>query len=49
MAEGLLQRALRQSDAMMAIGIIGLVAMMLIPLPPVLLDMLPGCKTLRPW
>ena len=40
MAEGLLQRALRQSDAMMAIGIIGLVAMMLIPLPPVLLDML---------
>ncbi len=36
----LLQRALGQSDAMMAVGIIGLVAMMLIPLPPMLLDVL---------
>jgi len=35
-----LQRALGQSDAMMAVGMIGLVAMMLIPLPPMLLDVL---------
>ncbi|MEA3402296.1 MAG: flagellar biosynthesis protein FlhA [Armatimonadota bacterium] len=36
----ILRRALGHSDVMMAIGIIGLVAMMLIPLPPALLDML---------
>jgi flagellar biosynthesis protein FlhA len=36
----IVQRALGQSDAMMAVGIIGLVAMMLIPLPPTMLDML---------
>ncbi|MGC9318525.1 MAG: flagellar biosynthesis protein FlhA [Armatimonadota bacterium] len=36
----ILRRALGHSDAMMAVGIIGLVAMMLIPLPPALLDML---------
>jgi len=40
MADSVLQRALRQSDAMMAVGIIGLIAMMLIPLPPALLDVL---------
>lgn len=40
MAGSVLQRALRQSDAMMAVGIIGLIAMMLIPLPPALLDVL---------
>lgn len=40
MTERIIQRALKQSDAMMAIGIIGLVAMMLIPLPPPLLDLL---------
>ncbi len=33
-------RALRQPDAMMAVGIIGLVAMMLIPLPDPILDLL---------
>ncbi|MFO8081852.1 MAG: flagellar biosynthesis protein FlhA [Armatimonadota bacterium] len=33
-------RALRQPDAMMALGIIGLVAMMLIPLPDAVLDLL---------
>lgn len=36
----ILARALRQTDAMMAVGIIGLVAMMLIPLPDLLLDLL---------
>ncbi len=36
----ILRRVLGQSDAMMAVGIIGLVAMMLIPLPPALLDVL---------
>jgi flagellar biosynthesis protein FlhA len=40
MRTSILQRALGQSDVMMAVGIIGLVAMMLIPLPPVVLDML---------
>ncbi len=35
-----LARALRQTDAMMAVGIIGLVAMMLIPLPEPVLDLL---------
>jgi flagellar biosynthesis protein FlhA len=39
-AEGIFQRALRQTDAMMALGIIALVAMMLIPLPEPLLDLL---------
>jgi flagellar biosynthesis protein FlhA len=37
---GILERALKHSDVMMAVGIIGLVAMMIIPLPPMLLDML---------
>ncbi len=40
MTVSILQRALQQSDVMMALGIIGLVAMMLIPLPPFVLDML---------
>ncbi|MGD9494918.1 MAG: flagellar biosynthesis protein FlhA [Armatimonadota bacterium] len=40
MSASALERALRQSDAMMALGIIGLIAMMLIPLPPPLLDVL---------
>ncbi len=40
MPESILQRALKQSDAMMAIGIIGLVAMLIIPLPSALLDLL---------
>ncbi|MFW6438245.1 MAG: flagellar biosynthesis protein FlhA [Armatimonadota bacterium] len=36
----IVRRALRQPDAMMAVGIIGLVAMMLIPLPDPVLDLL---------
>jgi flagellar biosynthesis protein FlhA len=36
----ILGRALRQTDAMIAVGIIGLVAMMLIPLPDAVLDLL---------
>ena len=36
----IVDRALRQPDAMMAVGIIGLVAMMLIPLPDPILDLL---------
>ena len=36
----ILARVLRQTDAMMALGIIGLVAMMLIPLPELVLDLL---------
>ncbi len=37
-SDGLLSRALRQSDVMLAVGIILLIGMMLIPLPTVLLD-----------
>ena len=36
----LLQKAFQQSDVMIAAGVIGLVAMMIIPLPQVLLDMM---------
>ncbi|MBC7286496.1 MAG: flagellar biosynthesis protein FlhA [Armatimonadetes bacterium] len=38
--EGFLIRALQQSDIMLAVGIILLIGMMLIPLPPVMLDVL---------
>jgi flagellar biosynthesis protein FlhA len=40
MQPSFLQRIAGQSDVLMAVGIIGLVAMMVIPLPPVLLDLL---------
>ena len=38
--EGFLARALQQSDIMLAVGIILLIGMMLVPLPPVMLDIL---------
>ena len=38
--EGFLLRALQQSDIMLAMGIILLIGMMVIPLPPVMLDVL---------
>ncbi len=37
---GLLGRAFAQSDIMLAVGVIGLIGMMLIPVPPALLDVL---------
>ena len=40
MPSNLFERISRQSDVVMAVGIIGLVGMMVIPLPPVLLDVL---------
>ena len=40
MPDNLLERIGKQSDVVMAVGIIGLVGMMVIPLPAVLLDVL---------
>jgi len=40
MPQHILDRIAQQTDVMMAVGIIGLIGMMLIPLPPLLLDIL---------